>query len=194
MFVFTHQDLTKGHFEHAITRKNGNQYSLVLSKPSGFIYNREISRLNVSTPPSTTALPLSSEGRPLIWLDCSTDRGYRGIPNGALAALLAADPRPPVRLTGRTQRMAPPAGADLESDEREVQEVELLLTEDELLHSCYYCGALEIHERDAAKFTHVGGKGYSSTYACEEVSVSHAQMRCPDHSTRSVVHAQVLDQ
>lgn len=172
MFVFTHPDLVRGHLDHAITRKNGNQYSLVLSKPSGFIYDREISRLNVSTSPSTTPLPLSSEGRPLIWMDCSTDRGYRGIPNGALTALLAADPRPPIKLTGRIQRMSPPASVDLEDDERDVQEVELLLSEDELLHSCYYCSALEIHERDAAKFAHVGGKGYSSTYGCEDVSIS----------------------
>lgn len=170
MLVFTHPDLITGALSHSITRKDGNQYSLVLSKPSGLVYTREISRLNISTPPSWKPLPLSPNGRPYLWLDCSPDRPYGGL-NGVLTALVAADPKSIVKPTGRTQIMSPPGGSDVESDPREVQEVELLLPEDELLHSCYYCGDLEMEGNGGVAFVRISGRGYTSTYGCPDVSV-----------------------
>lgn len=170
MLTFTHPDLVRGALGHSIARKDGNQYTLVLSKPSGLIYARDISRLNISTPPSWKPLPLSPDGRAYFWLDCSTDRGYGGFPNGVLAALVASEPKPVVKPTGRKQIMAPLHEAGLDSGPREVQEVELLLSEDELIHSCYYCGDLEIEGNGGVPFMRIGGAGYASTYGCTNVS------------------------
>jgi hypothetical protein len=192
MLAFTHPDLVRGALAHSMTRNDGNQYILVLSKPSGLIYTREISRLNISTPPSWKSLPLSPDGRPYLWLDCSTDRGYGGLPNGVLAALTASEPKSVVKPTGRKQIMAPPEETGLDSDPREVQEVELLLSEDELLHSCYYCGDLEIEGNGGIPFVRIGGTGYASTYGCASVRLESQIFRA-SHSKLSIVYAQVLD-
>lgn len=192
MLVFTHPDLVKGVLEHSIARKDGNQYSLVLSKPSGFVYDREISRLNVSTARSSKPLPLSPERRPFIWLDASTDRGYGGIPTGVIPALLATEPQSVIQLTGRTQPMQPPAGSNLEGGEVVVQQVELLLSEDELCHSCYYCGELEIDGNGGEPFQKIGGAGYTSTYGCSNVS-SLPLLHKAFVLTFFIVHGQTTD-
>ncbi|CAA7267069.1 unnamed protein product [Cyclocybe aegerita] len=170
MFVFTHQNLMNGIFDHAIARRNGNQYFLVLSRVYGLAPYREISHLNVSTPQSSTPLPLSNEGRPCIWLDCSTDRSdFIPLQNPSIVtALLNAQPKPIIKLCGLTRRISPPTGTDRysKSEEIEVEKVELLLSEDELVHSCYYCGELEMDGSE--HFERIGGKGYNSTYGCAE--------------------------
>ncbi|KAF8958071.1 hypothetical protein BDZ97DRAFT_68892 [Flammula alnicola] len=177
MFVFAHQNLMNGSFEHAIARRNGNQYFLVLSRRYGLAPYREISHLNVSTPQSLTPLPQSIDGRPYIWLDCSSDH-LEFIPHqnpGILTALLNAEPRPIIKLCGLTRRMSAPSGATdrySEGEVIEVEKVELLLSEDELAHSCYYCGEVEMDGGE--NFERIGGKAYSSTYGCATPWISRA--------------------
>ena len=158
MYTFSSPQFLKGAFDVAIARKDGSQYVLVLPVPSGFIDNRQIAVLNYSTPPSSAPSP------PRFWFDSDYDRKPDPF-SSLLSALLVAEPKPPIKLTGHTQRMSAELGG-----EREAVEVELLLTEEELAKACYYCGEVETEWdiRDQP-FKHNGGEGYASTYECASV-------------------------
>lgn len=165
MFVFQCERLSA--FQWAIARKNDSQYWFVLATPPGLIYDRKVAHLNYSTPSEPHPPPLSLKGRPYFWFDSSWDRGVTAGPP-LLSTLLSAEPRPPLRLTGSTQKMS--IEGTLGGD-REAVEVELLLSEDELCHVCYYCGKFEdMWEARDHYYTRNGGKGYMSTYSCGSVS------------------------
>lgn len=171
MFLFEHLGLVKA-LQFSITRKDGNQYYLVTSRPYGLLYQREISHLNVTTPPSTNPLPVSPNGRPYIWLDCDIERSACKSFN-ILNSLLEAQPRPVIKLTGGKQLMSlggpRPERSWEDGGEKKIQEVELLLSEDELAHWCRYCHRLQIHGSRQVEFQRISGKGYSSEYGCVEV-------------------------
>ncbi|KAF8313274.1 hypothetical protein DL93DRAFT_1186712 [Clavulina sp. PMI_390] len=169
MYSFRHDDILNGTWELAIARKNGNQYFLVLSKPSGFIERRELSHLNVSTSPSPNSPLLSTSGRPLIWFDPDVTRRPQASPLGTLDALKHIQPRAVLNETGRNEHMAPQEGSDVPGGAKLVPEVELLLPEHDLCHSCEYCGDLEINDTGNDAFECTGGQGYSSRYSCSKV-------------------------
>jgi hypothetical protein len=152
--------------EYAIARKNPNTYVLVFARAYGMASSRYVAILNASTP-DTPALPLSTSGKPLIWIDADIDRDSRNLgPGGGVITSLLAAETPVVRLTGRTRGMHMPEGGL-----RNVPEVELLLNADELAQICRDCGAIELESdaKEGRRFQTVSGEGYIATYRCFQV-------------------------
>ncbi|THH17748.1 hypothetical protein EW146_g3132 [Bondarzewia mesenterica] len=167
MLVFTSPSpvLAAGRLDYAIARKDGNQYFLIFARRYGMAYTREVAYLNSTTHPSEV-LAFSKEGRPCIWFDTELERDSRDLaPKGTvLPALLDAVPRAPIQRTGRMKAITA-----VEGGERETFEVEILLSEDDLAHCCYYCGDAESASDGNLRFERIGGEGYSSTYWCSNV-------------------------
>lgn len=165
MFVFSSGEFLKGVVEVAIARHENGLYSLVLPKTSGFVHSRQMAHLNYSTPPTLASVLHAPNGRPCFWFDSDWDRKPSPL-SDLLPALTSAHPRPPLRPTGRKQKMT------AEGVERVALEVELLLDEEELVSVCYYCGELEsVWDIRDAPYRRIGGQGYASTYSCVLVSV-----------------------
>jgi hypothetical protein len=164
MLVFTSPNIVGGRLGHALARKPYNQYTLIFTAGYGMAASRESAILN-STTPYSEKLETSAENRPLIWLDADVDRDERnlGPPGGMLKALLAAEP-PVIRPTGRTKVIYASEGG-----EREVSEVEVLLSEEDLARVCFYCGAMETLSDD--RFESCGGQAHESLYWCAPVSM-----------------------
>jgi hypothetical protein len=80
-----------------------------------------------------------------------------------LKALLEAD-TPVIRATGLTNSIYAEQGG-----EREVSQVELLLSEADLARICFYCGSLETTSDN--QFESCGGQGHESLYWCRPVSI-----------------------
>ncbi|TBU30095.1 hypothetical protein BD311DRAFT_787404 [Dichomitus squalens] len=183
MLIFTSPDIVNGSFVLAVARKSPGTYLVVLARAYGMAATHLYTVLNSSTPRSTVP-PLSSAGRPLIWLDADLDRhpAQLGPPNGVLAALRAADSEI-IRPTGRTQRMHAELGG-----ERDAHEVELILDEDQLARCCWYCDALELDSdvRDNYRFPLCSGEGYTSTYMCQTCAQKSAFARAISSFLRSL--------
>ncbi|KAK7683493.1 hypothetical protein QCA50_013327 [Cerrena zonata] len=160
-FTSSHNVLLGNVMDFSIARKDGSEFHLILSRSTGFTPTQQFARLN-STSPRFQPLTLSKEGRPCIWLDVDYERDPREFANqGAiLEALLEAQPRAPIRLTGRKRTMSGVGG------EREAVEVEVMLEEDELARCCYYCGSPENDWDGDNRFRRLTGEGYESTYRC----------------------------
>ena len=171
VLVFTTPAYCQGGLEFAIARKappNPHQYMIVFSRAYGMAASSKVATLNCSTTARAIDEPkLSSEGRPLLWLDSDMDHSSWSIsPPGidTLSALLHATP-PVIRATGRTRMMiAQPGGA------KDAREVELLLEEDELSRMCRYCGCTELAE--AHRFRRCGGDDVRPEYVCFTVRIS----------------------
>jgi hypothetical protein len=167
MLVFTSPDLAQGGLSYAIARKSPNTYLLVFARAYGMAASRIVAVLNASTPRSNRAptLPVSSSGKPLLWLDADLDRQNLGLEGGMLKALLAAEPSVIVA-TGRTRGMYMAEGGLWETSE-----VEILLSEDELARVCWYCEAIETETdvKEGDRFVPCGGEGYETTYMCSQV-------------------------
>jgi hypothetical protein len=146
-----------------LTRSETNKYKLLFGRAYGMAETREWAVLNSSTP-GADPLVLSTENRPCIWIDSDFDRDARNIGprGGTVAVLMTCDP-PVFKVTGRTKQMYATEGGW-----REAQEVEILLKEEELAHSCYYCGRTEYPIED--HYEKCAGENYSSFYWCPEVS------------------------
>ena len=176
MFKFTssHNVLSGNRLEFSIARRDGSEFQLILSRSTGFLPSQEFAKLNSSTA-RFQPLTFSKEGNPTIWLDVDYERDPRGFtdPGSILGAMLEAEPRVPVRLTGR-KKIVKGDGEGKKTgwaqDEREIVEVELLLEEDELARCCYYCGSPENDwDRNTGRFECLSGQGYESTYRCFRV-------------------------
>jgi hypothetical protein len=123
---------------YALSREK-NKCQLIYATAHGMALSSEVAILNHTTPEHTT-LPLSANGRPLLWFDSNWDRNNEPdmtAPRGMFCAVLSAIP-PVVVKTGRTQPMRARDG-----EEREAVEVELLLHEDQLSRQCWSCGRCE---------------------------------------------------
>jgi hypothetical protein len=116
-----------------------------------------------ASPGSPPTNKIEENDYPRIWLDTDIERDPRpsGLEKGILNALLAADPRAPIKPTGQTRNMFAWKGGD-----RSAVEVEIQLSEDEIAHCCYYCGVLQVRDD---RFKKVGGREYTSIYSCSRV-------------------------
>jgi hypothetical protein len=145
-------------------QSNRNPHHYVLTQASGYRqpFVRYLTTLNPSAPPNEP-LERSSAGRPLLWIEPDVEVTKAGTRGSTLDALLGLN-RAPFRFTGRTRRRHGDDSGD------EVREAELLLTEDELLRACCYCGLLENANYVLSdRFARCGGEAYASRYWCEEV-------------------------
>jgi len=168
MLVFRSPNLFGGRLEFALTRKSYNQYALIFTRGAGMAEYREISFLNFTTSRSEK-LALSADKHHLIWLDSNCDRDERnlGPPGGMLAALLAVNPAV-IKATGRTRVMRDPNKVA-----REVPEVEILLSEEDLYRACYYCGCIESYwDAVGNRMERCGGQDHESWYWCYTVSMN----------------------
>ncbi|KAJ6493807.1 hypothetical protein DFH09DRAFT_946932 [Mycena vulgaris] len=108
-------------------------------------------------------------GNPYIWLEPPVTWGSesgREALERLISQLLEAQPRPPIRLTGR-RRSIPRTDDGVQRLGGEAVEIVIMLSEDELAHCCYYCAQPE-DERDL-RYKRIGGEGHSSTYGCPNV-------------------------
>jgi hypothetical protein len=157
-------------FVYAISRKK-HHYQLVYARAYGMAPSREVAILNYTTP-EDAALPLSANGRPLLWFDSDWERCNEasiGGPREIFSIVLSAMPTV-IAKTGRTQPMRGPKG-----EEREAVEVELLLSEDQLSHQCWSCGHYETDSDIMwARMPRWLGEDDESLYCCARVSDSKA--------------------
>ncbi|KAJ7678699.1 hypothetical protein B0H17DRAFT_102366 [Mycena rosella] len=160
MFVFKFQTLG------FVVARDDNHYYLVFSRA---YYGHCPTRIMGDFNPTTAGdepnhLP---NGHPYIWLEPPSG-GEAGVPQlqKLISQLLTAEPRAPIRLTGRKRRMR---GID-EGERAEAVEIVIMLSEEEFAHCCYYCGRPE--ETDGAPnedlHKRIGGQGYSSMYGCPD--------------------------
>ena len=144
-----------------LNRRQSNQYRLLFGRAYGMAVTREWAILN-STTPDTDPLVLSAENRPCIWVDSDMERCPRPFGGRTISSLVTCDP-PVFKVTGRTKQMYAEEGGW-----REAHEVEILLKEEEIAHSCYCCGKTEYPKEDV--FENCGGENYTSIYWCLSVS------------------------
>ncbi|KAJ6585308.1 hypothetical protein B0H19DRAFT_1227776 [Mycena capillaripes] len=159
MFVIDSPALAGGRLGFVIARDD-NHYYFVLAGDIfyGHCQSRIFKDMNATTAAEEpTFLP---NGHPCIWLEPPEDGDIKDL----LAKLLDVTPRAPIRLSGRKKAIF---SADGES--RELVEIVIMLSEDELAHCCYYCGRPEAtlgREPHTDHWPRIGGNGYSSTYKC----------------------------
>ncbi|KAF8152831.1 hypothetical protein K438DRAFT_1863899 [Mycena galopus ATCC 62051] len=164
-FSFSSPDILKGCFNVTLAR-DGTNWLLVTPHGNAFLESREIARLNYSTAPDTPthtslAQANATRNRPTFWFDSDWDR--RPTPwSDLLAALLAIEPRAPIRRTGRTRTMTAVMGG-----QRPAVEVEVMMEESELCKVCYYCGDFDSTRNGPLEYSKIGGDGYTSTYSCQ---------------------------
>jgi hypothetical protein len=159
-------DTTPGvELEFILTRTADNTYALSFGRAYGMAASRRWAGLNSTTSPSEPLI-LSTDKRPCIWVDSSLDRDPRnlGPKGGVIATLLSCTP-PVFRLTGEKKNMYAKEGGW-----REAQQVEILLKEEHIAHSCHCCGNSELPSRVEGRYTCVEGEDYISIYRCSDVS------------------------
>ncbi|KAJ6504104.1 hypothetical protein C8R47DRAFT_1006897 [Mycena vitilis] len=161
MYSFSSPNILKAAFEVALAR-DGTKWLLVTPKGNGFLESRQLAHLNYSS--SSEAVTTPSEQRPCFWFDSNWDRQPQPW-SDLLAALLAIEPKAPLRRTGRTRKMSADMGG-----EREAAEVEVMLGEDELCKVCRACGEFETARQGTEPYHKAGRDGLSSTYLCHSCS------------------------
>jgi hypothetical protein len=162
MFVLTSPLLAGNHLALIIVRDE-NHYYLAYSR--GY-YGHCPTRITADFNPTTAGGKPNSlpNGYPYIWLEpTSLPKGENILDEveGLISKLLVAQPRAPIRPTGRKRAVPGVDGGAVE--------IVIMLSEDELAHCCYYCGRPE--EVYDPRYRRIGGKGHSRTYGCPEVSI-----------------------
>ncbi|KAJ6585311.1 hypothetical protein B0H19DRAFT_418571 [Mycena capillaripes] len=167
MFVIHSPALTDGQFGFVIARDDNHYYFMLAGEFYGHCPSRICKDMNASTAAEEpTFLP---NGHPCIWVEPLEDYVFN------LGKLLAITPRAPIRLSGRRKSIASAKGELGET--KELVEIVIMLSEDELAHCCYYCGRPEsmranyadppaLREPYTDHWSRMGGNGYSSTYKC----------------------------
>jgi hypothetical protein len=156
-------------FEFGIARSHPGTYKLVFVRAYGMAVTRDLGDLDLSSPPSTSP-PMSTAGRPLLWLEASNankqePRGlWAGSSHSMYEVLITAEPAV-IAPTGRTKTVRSLKGISYEA-----YEVELLLDEETLTRWCYYCGDSELNYAGEKRMALLSGQGYQSTYRCSQVS------------------------
>ncbi|KAJ7678085.1 hypothetical protein DFH06DRAFT_1033621 [Mycena polygramma] len=148
MYTFSSPNILKAAFEVTLAR-DGTKWLLVTPKGNGFLESRQLAHLNYSS--TSEAATTSSEHRPCFWFDSDWDRQPQPW-SDLLAALLAIEPKGPLRRTGRTRKMSADMGG-----EREAVEVEVMLDEDELCKARRACGEFETERLGTEPYSKVGG-------------------------------------
>ncbi|KAF7369121.1 hypothetical protein MVEN_00239300 [Mycena venus] len=176
MYSFSSPNILKAAFDVTIAR-DGTKWLLVTPKGNGFLETRQLALLNHSTQTSET-ITWSEVKRPCFWFDSDWDRQPQPW-SDLLAALLAIEPKVPLRRTGRTKKMIAELGG-----EREAVEVEVTMDEDELCKVCFYCGDFESNRLGTGTFSKFEGEGFTSTYSCHSCTALPLQARNAERSKR----------
>ncbi|KAJ7635853.1 hypothetical protein B0H17DRAFT_1149650 [Mycena rosella] len=174
MYSFSSPGILKEAFDVTLAR-DGPKWLLVTPKGNGFLETRQLAHLNHSSETVT----YSEAKRPCFWFDSDWDRQPQPW-SDLLAALLAIEPKAPLKGTGRTQKMSAEVGG-----ERKAVEVEVMLDEDELCKVCYYCGDFETDRLGAETYSKVNGDGFTSTYSCPACTALPLKARNAQRSKRT---------
>ncbi|KAJ6466808.1 hypothetical protein C8R45DRAFT_1020199 [Mycena sanguinolenta] len=178
MYSFSSPNILKAAFDVTLAR-DGTKWLLVTPKGNGFMETRQLAHLNHSATSTSGAITSSEAKRPCFWFDSDWDR--RPQPwSDLLAALLAIEPKAPLRRTGRTQKMTAELGR-----ERDAVEVEVMLDEDELCRVCFYCGDFDSNRLGTDPYQKFGGDGFTSTYSCHSCSALPLKARTAERSKRT---------
>ena len=148
----------------AIARKdatNRSQYMLTLALSFGMVDDLRLATLNRSTTADQQP-SMSPSGHPIILLDC-TFNPVPEVPGGLLGILLQAEPAV-IRLTGNTRKVLTDTGTP-----KLLPEVEILMGEDDLAHTCCYCGKVEFIE--PWRFRCCSSDPATPQYICSDVCV-----------------------
>ncbi|KAJ7492134.1 hypothetical protein FB451DRAFT_518155 [Mycena latifolia] len=175
MYSFFSPGILKESFDVTLAR-DGPNWLLVTPKGNGFLETRKLAHLNYST--TSEAVKWSEAKRPCFWFDSDWDRQSKPW-SDLLAALLAVEPKAPIRRTGRTQKMTAELGG-----EREAEEVEVMLDEDEMCKVCYYCGDFESNRLGEKTYSKLEGDEFTSTYACHSCTSLSLEARNAERAKR----------